>query len=684
MVKRISGLAALMLAAGLLIVGCGTTEQAAYQPVTRGIASADFDTTVLPCQDFYQYVNGNWRARNPVPPQYGSWGLMHELYENNLKVQKQILEDVSAKSQPKGSVAQKLGDFFASAMDSAAIEAAGIEPLREDFARIEAIASLADLQTLVAGYPLEGVGVFFDAGAEQDVTNSEQVILYVGQGGLGLPDRDYYTREDSASQVLRQQYAAHVARMLALSGVDEAAAQGRAEAIMAIETRLAKASLTNVESRDPSNWYNWKTMAQVDSLTPRFSWGKYLAEIGIPQVESFSISPEKFFVEMNAILAETPLDDLKSYLRWHLVDNAAPYLSSTFVTADFEFNGTTLGGRKEQHPRWKRALGRINAYIGEGMGQLFVERTFPPESKRKAMELVTNLKTAFRNRLSNLAWMSDGTKATALAKLEAFGQKIGYPDKFRDYSALEIDRGRYLDNVRNGRRFETRRNLNKLGKPVDPGEWEMNPQEVNAYYHPLKNEIVFFAAGILQPPYFDGEADDAVNYGAIGMVIGHEMTHGFDDMGSRFDADGNMVEWWTAEDRRKFDSVTAQLVAQFNEFTVADGVPVNGQLTLGENIADLGGLTIAFEALQLARQGKADPMIDGFTQHPRFFLSFAQAWRAKQTPESSTLQVNPAEHSPDHLRVMGPLSNMAAFQAAFGCGDDSPMMRPTDQRIVIW
>ncbi len=683
MLNRTCGLAALVFVMALPLAGRGSDEPFAYTPVARGINPATFDSTYKPCDDFYHFVNARWQASNPVPPEYGSWSLGHEIYENNNKILKQILEDVSAQSPAQGTMDQKIGDFYYSAMDSVAIEAAGISPLHDQLAKIDAIANLKDLAAVIGGNHAGGRNSFFDIDAEQDITNSDQVILYASQGGLGLPDRDYYTRDDEASKKIREQYVAHVARMLTFLGIDEASAKTQADAVMGIETKLAKASLTNVESRDPSTWYNLKTAVEADQLTPEFSWEDYLAAIGIPQVTSFSLTPEKFFVALNDVFMASSLDDLKSYLRWHLIDASASYLNAAIVQADFDFFGTVMGGRKELRPRWKRALGSVSHYIGEGLGQLYVEKMFPPQSKERALAMVNDLKAAFKQRLENLTWMSDETKARAIGKLDSLGEKIGYPDKWRDYSKLEFDRGNYLDNVRRGRAFERRRNLNKIGKPVDTTEWGMNPQTVNAYYNPLKNEIVF-PAGILQPPYFDGQADDAVNYGAMGAIIGHEMTHGFDDMGSKFDAKGNMEEWWTPQDRARFDSLTEQIVKQFDAYKVDDSLAVNGKLTLGENIADLGGLNIAYQALQIARKGKKDPMIDGYTQNQRFFLSFAQAWRSNYTPETITLQVNTDPHSPDQFRVLGPLSNMTAFEKAFGCSDNDPMMRPPDKRIVIW
>jgi len=684
MLRITTGLTALAVLMVVALVGCGqveTTER--IEPVARGIDQANFDTTYQPCQDFYQYANGNWLKNNPVPEEYGSWSLMHEVYENNNDIQKKIVNDDALQSAPEGSIAQKITDLYRGALDTVAIDAAGLAPLEGDFEKIAAIASIKDLQDVITAYHVEGINMLFDLTAMQDLVNSEQVMLYITQGGLGLPDRDYYTRDGEADITLRGQYVDHVAAMFVLLGDDKASARLQAESILAIETQLAEKSLTNVESRDLANWHKINTIDEANGVTPNLSWGEYLAELGLQELESFSLAPNKFFVEMNKMFEDVSLDDWKNYLRWHLVNISTPYMPMEFDRQDFAFNGVILGGRKEQQDRWKRALTRVNTFLGEGLGKLYVERVFPPESKTKALEMINNLKTALGARLSNLEWMSDETKVKALEKLDAFGQKIGYPDKWRDYSSLKIDKGYHIDNIRRGRAFEMRRNLDKIGKPVDPTEWGMTPQTSNAYYTPLKNEIVF-PAGMLQPPYFDGEIDDAVNYGAMGAVMGHEMLHGFDDKGSHFNKDGNMEDWWTDEDRAKFEERTAMLVKQFNDYIAVDDLHVNGELTLGENIADMGGLRVAYDALQLASAGKEDPVIDGLTRDQRFFLSFAQIWRANTTTEALKLRVQSDPHSPRHLRVLGPLSNMDEFAAAFGCEGAGDMMRPAEERIKIW
>jgi len=680
--KRILG-ALTLLALVAIAVGCGTRVDEAGTTNVHGIDPKNFDTTCLPCDDFYQYANGAWLVNNPIPAEYSSWSISHEIYERNNVLLREILEDAADQNADRGTVAQKIGDFYETALDTIKIEAQGAAPLEADLARIEALASVDDLRAIIADFHLAGVSVLFDADIDQDLTNNTEIIFYATQGGLGLPDRDYYTREDDESVTLRDQYVEHLTNMFMLLGDDSTQAATEAAAVMAMETRLAEVSLTNVETRDPMNWYSMKSLDEAARITPNFVWADFFAGLGTPTLAGFSIGPEKFFKEADAVLTDVPLDDWKSYLRWNLVTSSAPYLNADFVNEDFRFYSTTLRGTEELRPRWKRALSTINFRMGEALGQLYVERAFPPEAKGKALEMVNNLQSALRTRLENLEWMSDETKALAIAKLETFTPKIGYPDKWRDYSTLEIETDSYLANVRRARAFEIQRQINKIGKPVDPTEWYMPPQMVNAYYNPLQNEIVF-PAGVLQPPFFDPDIDDAVNYGAMGSVIGHEMLHGFDDQGSRFDADGNMKNWWTEADREKFTASTDRLIDQFNGYEVLDSVFINGELTLGENIADLGGLRVSFNALQLASEGKADPMVDGMTQTQRFFHSWAQGWRNNQRDEGLKLQVNTDPHSPAKYRVIGPFSNMAEFAEAFGCNEGDGMVRPADERIQIW
>ena len=678
--------AMITLAAVAVVIGCGTkvtnTEKVTTTNI-RGIDPKNFDTAFAPCKDFYQYANGNWIKNNPVPKEYGSWGTFHEVFERNNKLLRQILEEVSAGQHAAGSVAQKIGDFYKCGMDTATINRTGIEPLKADFARIEAISSLPELCRVISGYHAEGMDMLFDTDAMEDLFNSSMTNLYATQAGLSLPERDYYTRDDSASVRLREQFVEHMTNMFKLLGDDSTSAAAHAQSVLALETRLAEASWTQTDLRNYPAWYRVKSVAEVKQLAPNFDWDFHFNSLGLTNVGSISFGPEQFFTGMNGALAEVPLDDWKQYLRWNLITVNAFYIGEEYDKEDFRFFGTILGGSQERQERWKRVLGPINNFMGEALGQLFVERAFTPETKTRALEMVNNLKIALRESIQNLDWMSDATKAKALEKLDAFKTKIGYPDKWRDYSGLQIGKVSFVENARAGRDFATKYKLSKVGKVPDPDEWEMNPQTVNAGYNPVKNEIIF-PAGILQPPFFDGTIDDAVNYGAMGIAIGHEMTHGFDDSGRRFDKDGNMQDWWTEEDSRRYEERSAKLVEQFNGYYVADSVQVNGALCLGENIADLGGLRLTIRALEIASQGKTDPMVDGFTHLQRLFLSYAQVWRNSTTPEAEKLQVQSDPHPPAHFRVIGPLGHLEEFQKAFGCSEADPMVRPPDQRVQVW
>ncbi|MGB6639230.1 MAG: M13 family metallopeptidase, partial [Thermoanaerobaculia bacterium] len=571
---------------------------------------------------------------------------------------KEILEEAAADENAlKGSNRQKIGDFYATAMDLEMIEKRGAGPLAGDLERIAKAESLDDIRAIIRDFHAEGISVLFEGAVFQDLKNSEMYIMYAVQGGLGLPDRDYYTRTDEESVELKKKYVAHVSKMLQLLGDSAEEADQAAEAILALETRLAEASLTNVELRNPENYYNIETIEAADAATPNFSWARYLQALGLEELETFSFAHPKFFAEMNTALEDLPLATWKNYLRWNLASGFAPYLSSEFVEEDFAFNQATLQGTEEMKPRWKRVLNVINGNMGEALGQLYVEKAFPPQAKASALEMIGNLQAAVKERIEKLDWMGDETRAKALEKLAAFNAKIGYPDEWRDYTALEIGRTSYADNVRAAVTFEMRRNLDKIGEPIDRNEWAMAPQAVNAYYMPVMNEIVF-PAGILQPPYFDFEIDSAVNYGGMGAVIGHEFMHGFDDQGSRFDADGNMINWWTEQDTENFQQATEILVDQYNGFVAIDDLHVNGELTLGENIGDFSGLTMSFYGLQKALAEDPVDKIDDFTPEQRFFLAWAQAWRRNYRPEALKLQVNTDPHSPGKFRVLGPLSNM--------------------------
>ncbi len=658
-------------------------EEKPFTTNERGLDRRNMDLSVSPCVDFYQYANGGWLARNPVPADQSSWSLGREMRERNYTLLREILEQSAAADAAAGTNQRKAGDFWKTAMDTEKLEKDGLAPLAADLERIAKLQSIEDVTAWVREQHVRGDETLFSVAVFQDLKDSRKYIVYAFQGGLGLPDRDYYTRTDEESKKLREKYVAHVAAMLELLGDKADAAQRSAQEILALESRLAAASLTNVELRNPESYYNIKSVAEADALTPRFSWRTFFQHLGLTDLGTFSYAHPKFFAEMNTVLAEVPLSTWKDYLRWHLAAGAAPYLSERFVNQDFAFFGRTLQGSEQLRPRWKRVIDQTSASLGEALGQVYVERAFPPATKARALEMIENLRSAIRVRLTNLSWMGEETRKQALAKLDTFVAKIGYPDKWRDYSTLQIGRESYLANVRAAAAFETRRNLDKLGKPIDRTEWGMPPQTVNAYYNAVQNEIVFPAA-IMQPPAFDGEMDDAVNYGAMGGVIGHEFMHGFDDQGSRFDGQGNMKSWWTDEDRQGFEARTRKLVEQYNGYVAVDDLHVNGQLTLGENIADMAGMIMSYHALQLALAGKERQMIDGFTPEQRFFLSWAQVWRGNVRPEALKLQVNTDPHSPAKFRSIGPVVNLPEFAAAFGCKEGDPMVLPEAARAVIW
>jgi len=647
----------------------------------HGLDARNFDENTAACTDFFQHANGGWLKSNPIPAEYSQWSLDDELRERNLALQREILEAAAKNPGAAGSVTQKIGDFYASALDEAAIDAAGHTPIDAELARIAALKSPADVAALVRDWHAHGMPVLFDFGAEADMKDANRVIGYASQGGLGLPDRDYYTRSDAKSKALLDKYRAHVARMLTLAG--DANATEEAGWIVALETTLAKASLDRVALREPTNSYRMVALRDADAETPHFSWSAFLQQLGRGDVQRFSLAQPAFFAAADKALAEVPLTHWQAYLRWHLVDAAATSLSKPFVEADFDFHGRTLRGTQQLKPRWKRAIDATNEALGFAVGEAYVARTFPPEAKQRALLLVKNLETALRGRLEKLEWMGADTKKAAYAKLETLTPKIGYPDVWRDYSALTVKRGAHFDNVRAAAAFEAQRQFAKIGKPVDRNEWDMLPQTVNAYYNPLRNEIVFPAAQ-MQPPYFDATMDDAVNYGGIGAVIGHEMLHGFDDEGSQFDAQGNLRDWWTKQDRTRFEARTAKLVKQFDAYVPIDDLHINGKLTLGENIADLGGLQVAWDAFKLSTRGTPGTARDGFTPEQRFFLAFAQSWRTQQRPEALRLQVQSNEHAPARFRVDGPVSNLPAFAAAFSCKSGQPMVRAAAGRVDIW
>ncbi len=649
---------------------------------SAGIDPKNFDPAIKPQDDFDGFANGGWKKEHPVPPEFSRWGSFDELAERNRDAIHAILDRAMAARAP-GPVERRVGDFYASAMDAAAIESAGISPLMPELDRIGAIQNVPEVQAELARLHRYEVWAGFRFSSQQDPKNTAMMIAGSRQGGLGLPDRDYYLRDDAKSQALREAYVAHIGRTLVLAGDQPADAQTAAAAILKLETALARGSKERVALRDPVANYHKMPVAALQQLSPHFDWTGYFAVLGLTSPAEVDVGQPEFIRTFDTALATFPVADWKNYLRWHLLRATSPYLNSAFVDEHFDFFERRLNGTPKLIERWKRASATIDDSIGEDLGQLYVADDFPPESKQRMLVLVENLRSALADRLRALEWMDEPTKTKALEKLAAFGVKIGYPDKWIDYGALQIDRGPYVLNVLRARQFDSGRELRKIGQPVDRTEWHMTPPTVNAYYNPTMNEIVF-PAGILQPPFFDPKADDAVNYGGIGAVIGHEMTHGFDDKGRQYAADGSLTDWWSPESARRFTERAAGIVRQFDAYVVLGDVHLNGALTEGENIADLGGLRVAYAALQKALAGTTPAKIDGFTPAQRFFLSYANLWRQNIRPEALRLRVVTDPHSPAHFRVDGPLSNLDEFARAFAVPEGAPMRRSPADRVQIW
>ena len=671
-----------VLALALAGAGLRASPAAADKPNSWGFDTANLDKTCKPCDDFYQFAMGGWMKSNPIPPEYPSWGTFAQLADKNQQNLRQILDDAVHAQTAAGSNEQKIGDFYASCMDATAIDAAGTKPFEPELARIAEIKSVADLQAEAERLQSRGVGALFRFGSNQDAKDSTRVIGGAFQGGLGLPEREYYLKEDDKSKQLREAYTKHVAKMFELLGdpADKSAAE--AATILKIETALATASMKNTDLRDPDKTYHKMMLADLKTLTPNFSWEAYFRAAEHPELQEINVGQPDFFRALDAQLTATPIGDWKTYLRWHLVNAAAPGLPEKFVAEDFDFRGKTLTGAKEIQPRWKRCVQATDRVLGEALGQVYVQKYFPPEAKARALEMVHNLIAALRDDLQTLPWMGSDTRTQATRKLEAFAVKIGYTEKWRDYSALKIDRRSYAENQLRGAEFDFARRLNKIGNPVDRTEWGMTPPTVNAYNNSSMNEIVF-PAGILQPPFYDPKADDAVNYGGMGAVIGHEITHGFDDHGSKFDGQGNLKDWWSPEDLKNFKARAACVSDQFDAYVVDGDLHENGKLVLGESIADLGGLTIAYAAYEKSIAGKPrPPEKDGFTPEQRFFLGWAQVWGANERIEYARLMANTNPHPLARFRGNGPLSNMAEFAKAFGCKKGESMVR--EQACKIW
>jgi predicted metalloendopeptidase len=642
------------------------------------------DATCKPCDDFYQFVNGGWLKDNPVPAAYSRWGTFQILQESNLAVLRGILQDAVQSNAARGTNDQVIGSFYASCMDEPRIEVLGATPITDELARIDKIRNVQDLEAEVIRLHENGIPALFQFGSSFDFKDSSQNIAWAIQGGLSLPNKDYYTKTDDKSNQTRQEFSQHLARMMELLGDKPDEGLQAARIVMKIEMLLADASMTPVERRDPAAQYNKRTLAELRTLTPEFSWTEYLTARGVPSVSVVNIGQPKFFEAVNGMLKTVSIPEWKVYLRWHVLHQAAPRLSSKFVDEDFDFFGRTLTGAKELLPRWRRCVVAADNLLGEALGRVYAGKYFPPEAKARMDAMIDNLVRAYHERLEKIEWMSPATREQALLKLAAFQRKIGNPEKWKDYSSLRLSRDAYYSNTLQAMALEEKRDIAKIDKPVDRGEWNMTPPTVNAYYSPPNNEIVF-PAGILQPPFFDPQADDALNYGAIGAVIGHEVTHGFDDQGSQFDPRGNLRSWWTPEDRNKFTNRAECVAEQFSGYQTSDGTSLNGKLVLGESIADLGGITIAYEALKKSMEGKPRPAsIDGFTPEQRFFIGWGMIWAMSQRPESERQQTLSDTHPLSQFRVNGPLSNLPEFAVAFGCKAGDAMVRAANRRCQVW
>jgi len=663
----------------LVLIPCLLAAQGdrplASLPYTPVLEPAFLDRSADPCVDFYRFACGNWNKLNPIPADQARWNVYAKLGTDNLKFLWGILEEAARPVPARSPNEQKIGDYFAACMDEPTIEKAGRSPLDRTLSEIAALARVADLAPLLARLHLEsGDSALFGFGSSQDFADSSQVIAFASAGGLGLPDRDYYTKTDAKSVETRNRYVEHVARVFELLGDSPDAARAESRTVMAIETALAQKSLTMVEKRDPYKQFHKVTRAQFLSQNPAFDWAAYWKGIGLAAPAQVNVTEPEFFREVQRQLETRPVADWKTYLRWHFVHDKAAYLSTPFVRANFDFFSKYLRGVAELPPRWKRCVRYIDRDLGEALGQVFVEKTFTTDTKARALAMTREVEKTMETDIRQLTWMGDATKQQALLKLHAIVNKIGYPDKWRDYSAVRIDRRDFLGNVSRATEFESRRQLNKIGKPVDRTEWQITPPTVDAYYDPQMNDINF-PAGVLQPPLFDPKSDDAPNYGNTGATIGHELTHGFDDEGRQFDSKGNLRDWWTRQDAAEFTKRAACVSDQYSHYTVVDDVKINGKLTLGEDVADLGGTTLAYLAWKDATRGQELQSIGGFTPEQRFFIGMAQWACGYERPENKRLNAITNPHSPDEYRINGVVSNMPDFSKAFSCKAGQPMVR---------
>jgi putative endopeptidase len=662
-----------------LFLSVASAQQPAAEKHEPVLDVTSMDRTADPCVDFFQYSCGGWIKNNPIPPDQSSWDTYSKMQDENRGRLRGILEAAAAPNPDRSAVNQKIGDYYASCMDEKAIEAKGVQPIQPELDRIKKIDTKAELADVAAS--MIDDNVFFDFSSMQDLHDANQVIAGADQGGLGLPDRDYYVKQDAKSEELRKAYVAHVQKMFELLGDPAGTAAAEAQTVMRIETALAKGSMTRVQRRDPKALDHKMTNVELETITPDFGWKVYFAKVGMPSLSSLNVASPFFFKTLNDQIEKESLPDWKVYLRWHLVHAYAPHLSSAFLNENFAFYGKTLRGQQELQPRWKRCTEAVDGYLGEALGEAYVAKYFPPEAKQQALRMVKEIETAMEQDINALSWMSPATKQQALIKLHAMANKIGYPDKWRDYSKLEIIRGDEVGNVERSKVFEFNRQLAKIGKPVDRGEWGMTPPTVNAYYDPQMNDINF-PAGVLQPPAFDPNSDAAPNYGDTGGTIGHELTHGFDDEGRQFDAQGNLTDWWTPEDAKQFEKRAACISDQYSGYTIIDDIKINGKLTLGEDTADLGGLILAWMAWQADTKGQTLEPIDGLTPAQRFFVGYGQSWCGQTRDETKRLRATVDPHSPEKYRTNGVVSNMPEFQEAFHCKAGSPMVNAT--RCRVW
>ncbi len=666
----------------LALLAAGAAAQTPAAPAAA-LNPADVDTTCKPCQNFYRFATGGWEKRTSIPPAYASWSGFNELTDRNYAVLRGILETAAREAETTADAdRRRLGRLYATCMDSTRAQAEGAAPIAGDLRRIAAVSTREQLGAEIARLHAEGVELVFSGDATRDDRNSRRTIFQASQGGMGLRDRDFYFQADSAGRKMRDDYRAHVAAVLRLLGDSPAEAAAGAERVLALETALAEGALNRLQQRDPDAQYNLMAVAGVQALTPAFSWSGYLRAQGLERVDSLNVSQPAFFRALGRALAERPLDDWKTYLRFHLAGRAAPWLSSAFARQDFAY-AASLTGTRQMQPRWRRCLGRADDLLGEALGREYAAVAFTPEAKAQMDGMIDNLFAVYRERIRTVPWMGEETRRQALAKLASFNRKIGYPERWRDYSGYEVERGSFYANVRRGQAFEARRKRGQIGRDVDRAEWAMTVPTVNAYYSANANEIVF-PAGRLQPPFFHAAYDIGANYGGIGATIGHEVSHGFDDQGRKFDAEGNLRDWWTADDAARFGELAGRVERQYAAYTVLDGLPLNAKQTMGENIADVAGVAIGFEAMQRALQGRPRELIDGYTPEQRFFLAYAQARRQLWRDPALRIQVQTGVHSPGEFRVNGPLANMPEFAATWGCKPGDPMVRPEGERVRIW